>query len=93
LSVSEIVPFPQLIFSLKALTTEKIKGIMMVDKLENDFNISDYDKEIFRKEMQEREEREWEEMERQAEAMKGKPFKRDEHGNIISPFALKRKLY
>ena len=85
--------FGDLIDRIKAKTTEKEKGMMMLEKIENQFGISESDKVIFRKEMQEREEREWEEMERQAEVMKDKPFKRDEHGNIISPFASKKKLY
>ena len=85
--------FGDLIDRIKAKTTEKDKGMMMLEKIENQFSISESDRIIFRKEMQAREEREWEEMERQAKAMKDKPFKRDEYGNIISPFALKRKLY
>lgn len=85
--------FGDLIDRIRAKTTEKEKGMMMLEKIENQFSISKPDREIFRKEMQEREKKEFAEMEKQAEAMKDKPFKRDEHGNFISPFALKRKLY
>lgn len=85
--------FGDLMDRIKAKTTEKEKGIMMLDKIESHFNINDFDREKFRKEMREREEREFREMKEQAEIDKGKPFKRDEYGNIISPFASKRKLY
>lgn len=85
--------FGDLMDRIKAKTTEKEKGIMMLDKIENQFNISEVDREDFRKEMKEREEKEFDEMREQAKERKNKdPFTRDLMGNIISPFASKKKL-
>lgn len=85
--------FGDLMDRIKAKTTEKEKGIMMLDKIENQFNISEVDRKSFRKELKEREEKEFDEMREQAKERKDKdPFTRDEQGNIVSPFASKKKL-
>ncbi|KKN20300.1 hypothetical protein LCGC14_0937120 [marine sediment metagenome] len=85
--------FGDLIDRIKAKTTEKEKGIMMLDKIENQFNISQMDREAFRKVMKEREKEDFEEMKEQArERRKGDPFTRDEKGNIVSPFRSKEKI-
>lgn len=92
----EYSPFPKPIFGIKASTTEKDKGMMMIDAIQHNFSINDVDIEEFRKEMKEKEEQDFYEMEQQAKEIDWKDppakFKRDEDGNIISPFASKKKL-
>ena len=85
--------FGDLMDRIKAKTTEKEKGIMMLDKIENQFDISNLDREDFRKEMKEREEKEFDEMKEQAKHRKDNDaFTRDSAGRIISPFQSKKKL-
>lgn len=79
--------FGNLIDRVRSKTTEKGKGLLMMDLIEKRFSISDFDKEEWRKEMKIKEAQDFEEMKKQtAERKSQDPFTRDEHGNIISPF-------
>ena len=83
--------FGNLIDRVRSKTTEKEKGLLMMDLIEKRFSISDFDKEKWRKEMIIREEEDFEEMKKQAHERKFRdPFTRDERGDIISPFRSKK---
>ena len=79
------------IYTIKAFNTEKDKGIDMVELLENNFSISEKDK-------QEKKQREIQETKNEIDKRKDfikaiqEPVKwtRDEEGNIISPFSNKK---
>jgi len=66
--------------------TEKEKGMFMIDKIGDRFNINDFDLQQFREEMIRREIKDFEEMEEQAKKREPVKWNRDEKGNIISPF-------
>lgn len=81
------------IYTIKAWNTELEKGIGMIELIENNFSISKKDRE---------EKREKEIMETKLEIDKRQDFikqiqkpiewQRDDKGNIVSPFASKKKL-
>lgn len=78
--------FGNLIDRIKAKTTEKDKGMQMVDLIEKRFSLNLGDMEIWRKDNLENERKELEELQ-------SKPFQRDQFGNIISPFVNKKKPF
>jgi len=84
--------FGDLIDRIRAKTNEKERGMLMVNKLENYFNINEFDRKIFRQKLLEREKRDFKEMEEQAKLIEVKPIKwtRDETGKIVSPFPIKK---
>ncbi len=57
--------FGDLIDRIKGKTTEKEIGMVMLDKIENQFSISQMDRENFRKVMKQREIEDFEEMKKQ----------------------------
>lgn len=76
----------------RAKTTEKDKGILMLQKLEERFNISKDDRDKFLKKLHEEELKEVEEIREQMRKRKSQvvQWTRDEDGKIISPFDLKK---
>jgi len=84
----------------KAKTTEKNKGMAMIENIENRFGITPMDKETYRKIMKEKEEQDFEDMIAHAESREqGKAFftpqkiqwTRDKDGKIVSPYSKKLK--
>lgn len=79
------------IYSIKAVTTEKNKGLDMVDLIMNNFNITirdiEYHKEVVKAQI-------LEEMNHLSNRIVSPSVKlnRDESGNLVSPFANKEKL-
>lgn len=75
------------IFSLKAMITEKHKGFLMIEKIKMFFNINN--KDIINNEEQhiKREINDIKEMQKEKSKIK---WTRDEQGNIISPFRTKK---
>jgi len=81
--------FGRLIDRIKGKTTEKNKGVIMLEKIEQGFGISERDREKFREEM----------LEEQKEAIQASPrrlkekkiaWTRDGEGKLISPFKSKK---
>lgn len=74
-------------------TTQKDIGFLMINKIQDRFNISKEDLELFRKQMREKELEDFKEMERLATLRgkyeKDKAIERDESGNIVSPSSSK----
>lgn len=94
LTMNETRPFPKTLYGIKATLGEKNKAFLMLDKIQSDFNITDWDIKKWREEILNKEIVNIEELTKQAESNeKKKPFTRDEYGQIKSPFASKRKLY
>ncbi len=80
--------------SIKAYTTEKPKGLLMIELIENYFNISEEDrKNSFKQKLKEINENAFTPTEFPKD-IRDKQVKitRDEKGNIVSPFASKKKL-
>lgn len=79
------------IYSIKAVTTEKNKGLSMVELIMNNFNITvqeiEYHKKVVKSQILE----EMNNLDRKILSPPSK-FPRDDSGNIISPFASKKKL-
>jgi len=74
------------IYSLKAFTNEKDRGIDMIELIKNQFQINNEDIDLaFRNKMEE-----WEE-DFQKPTNRLIEWTRDEKGNIISPFSVKNK--
>ncbi len=92
LTISETVPFPKTLYGLKATLSEKKKAFLMLDKIQSDFNISDWDIMGWRKEILEKEREDYNNMEKEVKEEKKNGFTRDAQGNIISPFSSKRKV-
>lgn len=92
LTISEVTPFPKTLYGIKAEVKEKGKAFLMLDKIQTDFNISDWDIQKWRLELLKKEHNDFKDMQKQADLMKKKGFTRDTKGNIISPFASKEKL-
>ena len=79
------------IYSIKAFTNEKDKGINMINLIEDNFGITLEDKlEAGRKEFEEMN-RDMDEMEKKVEDIDKSRFSKDEKGNFISPFSKKAK--
>ncbi len=79
------------IYSIKAFTNEKDKGINMINLIEDNFGITLEDKlEAGRKEFQEMN-KEMDEMEKKVDNIDKSKFSKDEKGNFISPFSSKAK--
>jgi len=72
------------VYSIKAVTTEKDKGINMMELIENTFNISDFDREDSKR-------RKVEEFENINQHQIR--WTRDAKGEIISPFRSDRKVF
>ena len=94
LTISENNPFPKTLYGIKATINEKNKAFLMLDKIQSDFNINDWDIKRWREKILNKEVINIKELTEQTESKeKKKPFTRDEFGQIKSPFASKRKLY
>ncbi len=83
------------IYSIKATTTEKEKGIDMIELIESNFNINSKDKEeAFKKRLDELNEQAFTPTEVPEEMKDGQiKWTRDDTGKIISPFRSKRKIF
>ena len=79
-----------IIYSSKAKSGEKSKGLMMIEKLRNFFNFSKKDEEDFRKKMIEMQIKAFSPTKYFEQIKPLKKFERDEKGNIISPFSIKK---
>ena len=102
LNFLEYSPFPKVLYGIKSNTNEKDKGMLMIDAIQHNFSIDDIDMDQFRMELKKKEEKDFAELniiaiEEKKEEVKKKglkdeqpKFKRDEKGNIISPFATKK---
>ena len=77
----------------RAKVTEKEKGCLMLEKIEERFNISQIDREEFRKKMREKEMSDFKELSREHKTLIGQKviWRRDKQGNIISPFSKSNK--
>ena len=76
------------LYSIKAFTNEKFKGISMIELIEDNFKITKEDRDLaYKKKMEE-----WQEDFENTGKQKNK-FTRDEKGNFASPFRSKKKLY
>lgn len=69
----------------RAPTGDKVKGVLMIDKIEDRFNLSPEEIIRMKEEIREKSLKELEEMEKLHKTPKLK-FVRDERGNIVSPF-------
>ena len=78
--------FGEIMDRIKCKTTEKDKGIIMLNKIEGYFNIGPLDRQVFREKLREREIKDFEEMEKQADERRKVEWTRDEKGKIVSPF-------
>ncbi len=79
-----------IIYSVKAKSEEKNKGLMMLEKLRNFFNFSKKDEEDFRKKMIEMQIKAFTPTKYFEQLKPLKKFERDEKGQIISPFTKKK---
>jgi len=92
LTISETTPFPKTLYGLKATMNETKKALIMLDKIQTDFNISDWDVQKWRREILAKEYENMDELIEKEKSTKQKfGFTRDEKGNIISPFSVKKK--
>ncbi len=90
LKFSEVDIYPRVFDSTKANITEKKKGMIMIEKIENRFSISKQQMDEFRNELEYyNEDAMTPTFKEQAE--KPVEWTRDEKGNIISPFDKKVK--
>jgi hypothetical protein len=83
----------RLIDRIKGKTTEKDKGLLMVEKIQQNFGISGKDKDAFRAKMIEMQEKAFKPT-KYPKIKKQEPIKwtRDAQGKIISPFDKKKDL-
>jgi len=81
------------LYSIKAFTNEKDKGINMIELIKNNFNINGEDVDLaFKKKMAEWQEEAMKPTEVTAEIRRVQiKWTRDEKGNFISPFSKKAK--
>ncbi len=81
--------------SIRAFTSEKDKGHLMIDLIENYFSISEEERKVaFRKKMDEFNKDAMTPTVFPKELQKHQiKFTRDEKGNIVSPFRSKRKVF
>ena len=78
---------------IKGKVTQKERGISMINRIEDRFNISQFDIEEFRKALNEKEIEDFKELQEEARRKDRQPIKwtRDKRGKIISPFSTNRK--
>ena len=69
--------FGNLFDRTKCKTTEKEKGALMIDKIQNRFNISDFDLDDFRRKLKEKEREDFDGMIREAKERKRIEWDRD----------------
>lgn len=79
------------IYSIKAITSEKEKGLDMIDLIMDNFNIISNEIEKHRKIIQAQILQEMNHLNNEIISPPLK-LKRDENGNLVSPFASKKKL-
>ncbi len=83
------------LYSIKAFTSEKEKGIDMIELIKTNFNINGGDMDLaFKKKMEEWQEEAMKPTELSIEARRTQvkiKWTRDENGNLISPFSNKAK--
>ena len=79
-----------IIYSVKATSKEKSKGLMMLEKLNDFFNFSKQDQEDFKKKMIEMQIKAFTPTKYFEQVKPLKKFERDERGRIISPFSIKK---
>lgn len=81
------------IYSIKAFTTEKDKGIDMIELIKSNFNINAKDMDLaFKKKMEEWQQEAMKPTQVSIEVRKAQiKWTRDEDGNFISPFSKKAK--
>ncbi len=79
------------LYSIKANTNEKNKGINMVELIKDNFNITQSDIKEFQQIQFNELSSDFEELEKKMVDRKKIKWERDERGNIISPFGNKAK--
>ncbi len=79
-----------IIYSSKAKSNEKGKGLMMLEKLKNFFNFTKKDEEDYEKKMIEWQKEAFTPTKYPKLVKPLKKFPRDERGQIISPFDIKK---
>ncbi len=79
------------LYSIKANTNEKEKGINMVELIKDNFNITQSDIKEFQKIQFNELSSDFEELEKKMVDRKPIKWERDERGNIISPFGNKAR--
>jgi len=79
LTINEMTPFPKTLYGIKALIKDKNKALLMIDKIQTDFNLSDWDVQQWRQELFQREKENIESLKEQADMIESnKPFSKRE---------------
>lgn len=78
------------VYSTKGNTSEKQKGVHMLDLITNNFNLSLEEIDMYRKKIRHELMMDLDDMKNHQDK---KPFSKDEYGNFISPFASRKRIF